>query len=113
MTWTEERLPDAAGRTKARLSPRNLPWLVLAAGTPVGIVLWMAGPPAITTPVSRLPIVNSDRQTFHENHFLGPKLLAESNAAAHREFADIAADTYDGRRLGWQQLSGGRPVLLV
>jgi peroxiredoxin len=113
MTRTEERLPDAAGRTKARLGPRNLPWLVLALGTPVAIGLWLVGPPAINTPVVRLPIVNSERATFHENHFLGAKQLAESNAATRREFADLAADAHDGRRLDWQSLSGGQPVLLV
>ena len=33
MTRTGRRLPDAAGLKRARLSPRNLPWLVLAEGT--------------------------------------------------------------------------------
>jgi len=86
---------------------------MLALGAPAAIVLWLFGPPAIQSPALRLPIVNSDRSGFHENHLLGPKQLAESNAAARREFADLAADAHDGRRLDWQQLSEGRPVLLV
>src|SRR5439155_9487181 len=55
----------------------------------------------------------ADRSTDQGNHFLGPAQLAESNTAVRREFTDLAADAHDGRRLDWQQLSGGRPVLLV
>src|SRR5437773_10484525 len=100
MTHTERRIP---ARTVSLLRPRYLPWLLLALGTPVAAVMGIGSSRQTTIPVAASAPV-------HGNHYLGPAQLAESNAAGRREFADLAADAYDGRRWQWQQLSAGKPV---
>jgi hypothetical protein len=49
----------------------------------------MAAAPAFESPILRLPMLNGGRATFHENHLVGLKQLAESIAGGGREFADL------------------------
>jgi peroxiredoxin len=46
-------------------------------------------------------------------HYVTPRQLAASNTMVNRSVADLKFLGADGRSLGWEGLSGGRPVVLV
>jgi peroxiredoxin len=48
-----------------------------------------------------------------ERRAVTPGQLTASGAMTNRALGDFTAVAHDGRRLGWTQLSGGRPVVLI
>src|SRR5262245_38272262 len=91
------------------LALRHLPWFILTAG---GVLLggvWACG--SWRTPASRA--VASGPDHAHTVHYVSPRQLAASNAMLRHKAGDLQATTHDGRRLGWEELSGGKPVVLI
>jgi len=96
------------------LAPRYLPWAILAAGGGLLVAAWTAGS-LRTTAAPAGPGQPAARGADHarEKHYVGPRQLADSNAMVSREVDAMWAAAHDGRRVGWDDLSGGRPVALV
>jgi len=94
--------------------PRYLPWTVLAGGGVFLLALWATGAVRTTgaaPPSGDAAAVEPDHA--RQTHYVGPRQLAHSNAMLSREAGDFQATDQGGRRLGWHDLSGGRPVVLV
>src|SRR5689334_6091561 len=96
------------------LAPRYLPWAVLAAVGGLLFAAWATGPlrPTSAPPGPGQPAARGAERA-REKHYVGPRQLADSNAMVSREVGGMWATAHDGRRVGWDDLSGGRPVVLV
>ncbi len=81
------------------------PWLVLGAVALIGASLRTAGQPA--------PAAQASGARKAEKHYVTPRQLADSNARVGSSAEGLEAVAHDGRRVGWEGLSGGRPVVLV
>jgi hypothetical protein len=100
------------------LASRYVPWIVLASGAGLLIVLWAIGPSRIATSPSAAgsePGQAAPRGPDHarEKHYVSPRQLADSNSMVQRRGGDFRATAQDGRRMDWDDISGGRPVVLI
>jgi peroxiredoxin len=92
------------------LASRYLPWLVLTVGGGLLLAFWVLVPlrtKAHTSTVDRGP--NHDR----EKHYVNPRQLADANDMVQRAAGEVSATVQNGRRVNWDELSGGRPVVLL
>jgi peroxiredoxin len=95
-----------------------LPWIILAV---VGLVVMsvvttgaLQKTPFLTDATSEVETSRAQSLAHaRENHFVAPRQLADSNAMIDRAVNDFRAVDQDGRSLDWNELSGGRPVVLV
>jgi peroxiredoxin len=94
------------------VASRYSPWIMLAAGAGLLIAFWAVG--ALQTSVAK-PGQPATRGPDHarEKHFVSPRQLADSNSMVQRQAGDFWAAAQDGRRMDWDDLSGGRPVVLI
>lgn len=99
------------------LLSRYLPWAILAAvGGLVG-TLWAAGSltlgqpsqPAAQGEAGNIPTSRHDR----EKHYVSPRQLADANTMVEQEVRDLDEVARAGGLRGWQELGGGRPLVLV
>jgi hypothetical protein len=88
-----------------------LPWAILAAFGGVAVVLWTSGTFGATRPGPRGAAAGPDHA--REKHFVSPRQLADSNAMLNRVVDVLGVAGSGGLRPGWDELSGGRPVVLV
>jgi peroxiredoxin len=99
------------------LTSRYIPWIMLATGGGLLIVLWTAGShwtraaSAAAGPTPNDPATRKDHT--RETHYVGPRQLVESNGMVQRQAGEFQAMAQDGRRLGWNELSDGMPVVLI
>src|SRR5262249_23516488 len=100
------------------LASRYLPWTVLITGGGLILAFWTTGalhtPPSLS-PSGPRPGRSMARNPGHtsENHYVGPRQLAESNAMVSRSVDGFAVTGHDGRQLSWDDLSAGQPVVLI
>jgi peroxiredoxin len=100
------------------LKSRYLPWVILTPVTGLAVALWAAGTPGTTKPLPPGPAPlekPGSRSPDHggERHYVTPRQLADSNTMVSRALDALQAVGQDGRHLGWDELSAGRPVALV
>jgi peroxiredoxin len=48
-----------------------------------------------------------------EKHYVNPRQLADANEMVQRAVGDLSATAQNGRRVTWDELSRGRPVVLI
>jgi peroxiredoxin len=92
------------------LASRYLPWILLTAVGGLLIARWILVPlrtKADTSPVDRGP--HHDR----EKHYVNPRQLADANEMVQREVGYLSATAQNGRLVTWDELSSGRPVVLI
>jgi peroxiredoxin len=100
------------------LKLRYIPWIMLAAMGMLVAVLGAIGSHRTTAatveagPGRGQPAVRRPDHAL-ERHYVGPRQLADSNSMVERRAGDFRATAQDGRCLGWDELSGGRPVVLI
>jgi hypothetical protein len=92
-----------------------LPLSILAASGALGLSVWASGsrsalPVATTGSTLDASELESSRRGAHR---VTPLQLAESNDLVQGVMAGLEGVADDGRRLGWGEISGGRPVVLV
>jgi hypothetical protein len=102
------RMPDA----------RYLPWALLTAGGGFVMILWGMGAlgvaPALPGPAqASVNAVPRALDHAREKHYVTPRQVAGANALVNRAVSLGRTTDQDGRGLGWDELSGGRPVVLV
>jgi peroxiredoxin len=100
------------------LASRYIPWIVLSAGAGLLSVFWTVGAlrtTAATSEVGSEPGQPAARGPDHarEKHYVSPRQLADSNSMVQRQAGDFRATAQDRRRMDWDDLSGGRPVVLI
>jgi hypothetical protein len=93
------------------LAPRYVPWAILTAAA--GAVLALAASGALRTRPAVAASGAGGPDHAREKHYVGPRQLADTNALVRREAGELRAAAHDGRVLGWDDLSGGRPLALV
>jgi peroxiredoxin len=100
------------------LTWRGIPWIMLAAGGGLLILLWATGPRRTTADTAGRS-QPATRQPDHasEKHYVSPRQLADSNSTVQRQPGDFCANflatAQDGQRMEWDDLSGGQPVVLI
>src|SRR5581483_960538 len=90
----------------------HLPWLILTVGGVLLGGLWAAGARR-TSPVAAAPPAEARPVHADERHYVSPRQLADANAMIAQGVGPLRATAHDGRDLGWDDLSGGKPVVLV
>lgn len=96
---------------------RYLPWLILLIIAGIGVCSWASGlnrgngspERSSRTGPSLAPTTRAPAQ----KHYVTPRQLVASNARVSQVVRELDALTHDGRRLNWESLSRGRPVVLV
>jgi hypothetical protein len=89
---------------------RYLPWVLLTA---VGGLL--IGSSILVPSRTKADSSTLYRGSNHDNekHYVHPRQLADANEMVQRALGDLSATVQDGRRVNWEELSGGRPVVLL
>jgi peroxiredoxin len=91
--------------------PYYVPWLILAPAGALAVVLWLSGTSGASRRGIQGPPAGPDHAT--EKHYVSPRQLADSNAPAHQVLDLRSVRAADGRTRRWDDLSSGRPVVLV
>jgi peroxiredoxin len=97
---------------------RYIPWIMLVAGAGLLCVFWAVGPMQTSVATSEAGSEPGQRAAHgpdhtREKHYVSPRQLADSNSMVQRQAGDFRATAQDGRRMDWDDLSGGRPVVLI
>jgi peroxiredoxin len=92
-----------------------LPWTALAALAMVGACLRLAGLPHAERgdEPGRWTGHAAPEARSSQKHYVTPRQLLASNAMVQSSVEGLEADAGDGRRLTWEGIGGGRPVVLV
>jgi len=98
------------------LKARYLPWALLCPAAGLAVFLWTTGirgtikplpPEAAASKENGSPGPDPNRR----RHYVTPRQLADSDTMVDRAIDGLQALGPDGRRLDWDDLSAGRPVV--
>jgi peroxiredoxin len=100
------------------LTWRSLPWIMLAAGSALLIILSAFDPFGTSADTSggksgRNQPTAREPDHARQKHYVSPRELAASNSMVQRQAGDFSATAQDGQSMDWDDLSGGRPVVLI
>lgn len=90
-----------------------LPWLAIAASVTIAGTVHQIGPSAAAQETGAVAQPSAGPQGGSTIHYVGPEQLAQTNSMLDLVVKDIEATASDGRHLGWSELSGGLPVVMV
>jgi peroxiredoxin len=93
------------------LKAQYLPWAIVTTLGALAMGLWAAGAFGVTRPPTARAAADSNH--LQEKHYVTPRQLADSNAMIHRAVDAVSAEGADGHSVGWGEISGRRPVVLV
>jgi hypothetical protein len=91
------------------LASRYLPWILLTAVGGLLFTSWLLAP----LPKANNSRVDNGPNHDREKHYVNPRQLADANEMVQRAGGDLSATAQNGRRMDWDELSGGLPVVLI
>jgi hypothetical protein len=96
---------------------RYLPWALLCPVAGLVVFLWTTGTWGTMKPLPPETATSQERGSpggdrNRQRHYVTPRQLADSDRMVSRAIDGLHAFGPDGRRLHWDDLSAGRPVVL-
>jgi thiol-disulfide isomerase/thioredoxin len=100
------------------VTSRYFPWTLAGAVAVPALSCWLAYGRLLPADLPLSPATGVSASRGHDaaspaDHYVTPRQLIASGETGQQNVTELALVTNEDRRLGWQELSDGRPVVVV